>query len=90
LVETLRQLAAQPPSPAELAEARQHLIGRRRSAAQSNAEISAALTREWVEQGRLLSEEEFARAVMDVQPEAVLAAIPDFVAGAIVVVENPR
>ncbi len=90
LVETLRQLAAQPPSPAELEEARQHLIGRRRSAAQSNAEISAALTREWIEQGRLLSEEEFVRAVMDVQQEAVLAAIPDFVAGAIVVVENPR
>jgi predicted Zn-dependent peptidase len=90
LVATLRELEAQPASSAELEEARQHLIGRRRSAAQSNAEISAALVREWVEQGRLLSEEEFVRAVMEVQPEAVLAAIPDFVAGAIVVVENPE
>ncbi|MGB5400739.1 MAG: hypothetical protein WBO71_11025, partial [Thermoanaerobaculia bacterium] len=72
----------------EVAEAKQHLLGRRQSSAQSNEEISAALLDEWVGEGRLLSSEEFAAVVSSVSRESVLEVIPRFIAGTIVEVRG--
>jgi len=69
------------PTEAEVEEARQHLIGRRLTAPMSNDEISGAYAREWIERGRLLTEEEWEREVRAVTREEVLAIVPAFLAG---------
>jgi zinc protease len=86
--ETMEGLATSRPSDAEVAEARSYLRGRRLSAAQSNAEISAALLTEWVGHGRLLSDEEFESALNAVSREHVARVIPAFLAGTTVVVKG--
>ena len=78
LLDALRE---NPPTDAEVEEARQHLIGRRLTAPMSNEEISAAYSREWIERGRLLTEEEWEREVRAVTREQVLAIVPAFLAG---------
>lgn len=88
LVESLENLQTHPPTEQEVAEAKQHLLGRRQSSAQSNEEISAALLEEWIGEGRLFSSEEFSAAVGGVTRESVLAIIPRFIAGAIVEVRG--
>lgn len=89
LVRSLSELERRPPTEAEIGEARDHLIGRWRSAAQSNPEISAKLAQEWLTRGRVTREEEFVAAVRRVTRADVLGAIPDFIAGAVVMVEVP-
>jgi zinc protease len=78
LLDTLRE---NPPTEAEVEEARQHLIGRRLTAPMSNEEISAAYAREWIERGRLLTDAEWEREVRAVRREEVLAIVPAFLAG---------
>ena len=88
LVQSLEDLRDNPPTEQELDEAKQHLVGRRRSAAQSNEEISASLLHDWIGAGRLVSTEEFAHAVSGVSREEVLAIIPKFIDGGIVEVRG--
>jgi predicted Zn-dependent peptidase len=78
LLEALRE---HPPTEAEVEEARQHLIGRRLTAPMSNEEISAAYAREWIERGRLLTDEEWEREVRAVTREEVLRIVPAFLSG---------
>ncbi|HEX5718627.1 MAG TPA: insulinase family protein [Thermoanaerobaculia bacterium] len=78
LLDALRE---NPPTEAEVEEARQHLIGRRLTAPMSNEEISAAYAREWIERGRLLTDAEWEREVQGVTREEVLAIVPAFLAG---------
>ena len=85
--ELLAALRSEPPTAAELVEAQHHLIGRRRTAYQSPAELSALHAREWLEQGRLLSAEEFERRVLAVDLAQLRAIVPEFLAGAFAVVE---
>jgi hypothetical protein len=85
--EILDGLRREPPTAAEVAEAQQHLIGRRITAPMSDDEISAAYAREWIEQGRLLTDDEHARRVRAVSRERVLALVPRFLAGATAVVD---
>jgi zinc protease len=80
----LEGLKKNPPTPAEVEEAKQHLIGRRISAAQSPEEISSALLREWIGFGRLRTFEEYAKQVSEVSREDVLRIVPDFTSGSIV------
>jgi zinc protease len=87
LVLELAGLKSRPPTDAEVEEAKRHLIGRRISAAQSPAEISSALLREWIGIGRLRSLEEYSKQVSLVSREEVLRIVPAFAAGAIVSVE---
>ena len=84
LMDGLRQ---EPPTAAEVDEARQHLIGRRVTAPMSDDEISAAYAREWIEEGKLLDDAEFARRVRAVPRDRVLALVPRFLAGATAVVD---
>ncbi|MFL6201496.1 MAG: M16 family metallopeptidase [Thermoanaerobaculia bacterium] len=69
------------PTETDIEEARQHLLGRRLTAPMSNEEISAAYAREWIERGRLLTEEEWEREVRAVTREQVLAIVPAFLTG---------
>ncbi len=80
----LEGLKQKPPTPAEVEEAKQHLIGRRISAAQSPEEISSALLREWIGLGSPRSLEEFTTQVSEVSREDVLRIVPDFTSGSIV------
>lgn len=88
--ELMDALRRSPPTEAEVEEAKEHLIGRRITAPMSNEEISAAYAREWIEQGRLLSDEEFARRVRSVTRERVLEIVPRFLDGATAVVDVAR
>jgi zinc protease len=81
------RLRQEPPTEAEVDEAKQHLIGRRITALMSDSEISAAYAREWIEQGRLLEDAEFERRVRAVTRGQVLALVPRFLAGATAVVD---
>jgi predicted Zn-dependent peptidase len=85
--ELMDQLRQEPPTAAEVEEAKQHLIGRRATAPMSDEEISAAYAREWIEEGRLLDDTEFARRVRAVTRDRVLALVPRFLAGATAVVD---
>jgi hypothetical protein len=88
LGETLQRLADSPPTEAELAEAKNHLLGRRLSAAQSNEEVSATLIEEWVGQGSVRSDEAFAEAVNAVSRQDVQRVLPAFLAGTTIVVKG--
>jgi predicted Zn-dependent peptidase len=83
----LGRLRQEPPTDAEIEEAKQHLIGRRITAPMSNEQLSAAYAREWIEQGRLLTDAEYARRVRTVSRAQVLALVPRFLEGVTVVVD---
>jgi zinc protease len=85
--ELMRGLVTNPPSSKEIAEAKNNLIGRRKTAYQSNREISGFLAQEWIEQGKLLSEPEFEKRVNSVTEEQLKSIIPQFLAGVTVVVD---
>jgi predicted Zn-dependent peptidase len=85
--ELMDHLRREPPAAAEVEEARQHLIGRRATSPMSDEEISAAYAREWIEEGKLLDDAEFARRVRAVTRDQVLALVPRFLAGATAVVD---
>ena len=80
----LARLADQPPSPAEVDAARNHLLGRDLSAAQSNEEIAAKLAREFVETGGLRSHEQL-RAMLQTTTTADLATAARAFAGGTIV-----
>jgi len=83
----MEALWTEPPTAAEIDEAKAHLLGRRLTAPMSNEEISAFYAREWIEQGRLLSEDDAAKRLRAVTREAVLAVIDRFLGGVRVVVD---
>jgi predicted Zn-dependent peptidase len=83
----LGRLRQEPPTDAEIEEAKQHLIGRRITAPMSNEQLSAAYAREWIEQGRLLTDADYARRVRAVSRAQVLALVPRFLEGVTVVVD---
>jgi predicted Zn-dependent peptidase len=82
----LERLQKEPPSHAEIEEAKRYFIGRARSAAQSNAEIASALAEQWLWYGELLTADDLERRLRRVDRVAVLDAISSFIEGATVVV----
>jgi zinc protease len=88
LREQLALLASRPPSAGELAEAKQHLLGRLRSAAVSNEEVSARHALEWMWQGRLLEHGEVEQALAAITIRDLARIVPEFTAGALAVVSN--
>ncbi|MFZ5615874.1 MAG: M16 family metallopeptidase [Pseudomonadota bacterium] len=82
----IARLSAEPPSDAEIAEARRHLIGRKISAAQSNEEIADALIRDFLAVGRPESADELAARLAKVAREDVLNAAEALQNGAVVTV----
>jgi len=85
----LDRLQQEPPSQAEIDEARRHLLGRFVSADQSNAELADRLSREWLWYGKLVDYEMLSAELGSVTREEVLAILPEFTAGALIAVRNP-
>jgi predicted Zn-dependent peptidase len=84
--ELMDALRTEPPTAAEIEEAKRHLLGRRITAPMSNEEISAFHAREWIEHGRLLADEDEERRLRGVTRDAVLAVIDRFLDGVRVIV----
>jgi len=85
----LERLQLEPPSQTDIDEARNHLLGRFVSAAQSNGEIADRLAREWLWFGQTLDYEALEAKLAGVTREDILALLPGFTSGTIVSVRNP-
>ncbi len=83
----LARLASRPPSAEEVAAAKNHLLGRDTSAAQSNEELTAKLARQFVESGGLRSHEQLRRMLETITPQDLAAAVPAFIKGTIIRVD---
>ncbi len=90
LREELQRLREDPPTAAELAEARQHMLGREQTAAQSNEEIAAELARQWLWYGKLREPGELARELAAVTDAEVRDILPAFTGGTITTGETPE
>jgi len=86
----LNNMQEHPPTQAEVDEARQHLLGRYRSAAQSNSEQADRLARDWFRYGRPLTLEELQQRLDAVERQDVIDLVPDFTAGTTVSILNPQ
>jgi hypothetical protein len=84
----LEKLRRQPPTQREVDEARQHLLGRQLSAAQSNRELAERYAREWLWYGKLQDRDSLQRRLDSVSREQVLDVLPAFVSGSIVAIRN--
>lgn len=84
----IARLRSEPPSEAEIVEARRHLQGRKISAAQSNEEIADALIRDFLATGGPESAVEFAARLDKVSREDLLDAIEALQKGAVVTVRG--
>lgn len=84
----LQRLRDEPPTQAELDEARRHLLGRRLSAAQSNRELADRLAREWLWYGELLHYNDLRERLERVTLHELLDLLPAFTAGTIVAVRT--
>jgi predicted Zn-dependent peptidase len=81
LAAELERLGKEPPTTAEIEEAKQHLVGRAMSAAQGNDELATELATNWLWHGDLPSVERLRERLDAVTREDVLAVIPGFVNG---------
>ena len=84
----IARLKSAPPTDAEIAEARRHLLGRKISAAQSNEEIAEALIRDYLAVGRPETVGEFAARLEKVARADILNAIDALQKGAVVTVRG--
>jgi len=86
----MQALHENPPTAAELDEAKRHLTGRRITAHQSNEELTAFYAREYVEQGRILTQQEFATKINAVTLKDLQRIIPDFLSGVTAIVDTNK
>jgi hypothetical protein len=89
LRQELLRLVQEPPSQQEIDEARQHLLGRYLSAAQSNPELTDELARQWLWYGRLIEYEDLQRYLSVIRREDIIRLLPAFVAGTTISIRNP-
>lgn len=80
-------LQQNPPSAGEVAEARNHLLGRLATARQTNAELAAGLAENWLWHDRLVSTAEQREAISRLERKEVLEAIPGLLRAHFVVIE---
>ena len=83
-------LVQEPPSQQEVDEARQYLLGRYISAAQSNPELADDLALQWLWYGHIMSYNEFEKRLTAVGIQDLVKLLPAFVAGSTVAIRNPR
>lgn len=83
----LARLASEPPTAAELDAARNHILGRDISAAQSNEEITAKLARDYIEAAGVRSHERLRAELASITPEDLAHAAQAFGKGTIVRVD---
>ena len=83
----LARLVSEPPSAAEVEAARRHLLGRDVTSAQSNEELTAKLTREFVETGGLRSHDQLRAQLEGITPAELARATRAFSSGTIIRVD---
>lgn len=83
----LARLVSNPPSPAEVDAARNHILGRDLSAAQSNEEIAAKLARTFVETGGLRSHDQLREQLRTITPADLAALAPSLAKGTLIRVD---
>jgi len=83
----LAGLESEPPSATDVEAARNHLFGRDSTAAQSNEELAAKLTREFAETGGLRSHEQLRASLQTITPADLARAAQSFSSGTIVRVD---
>jgi zinc protease len=83
----LAGLVTNPPTGAEVEAARNHLLGRDLTAAQSNEELAAKLARQLVETGGLRSHEQLRAMLQTITPADLSDAAQAFARGTIVRVD---
>ncbi len=88
LAAELNRLLAESPTPAEIEEAKNHLIGRARSAAQTNDELTHNLARQWLWFGERMSADALSVRLAQVRRQDVLDVIAAFTAGTTIVVQE--
>lgn len=84
----LADLIAHPPTDKEIADAKAYLLGRAQSAAQSNAEITEKLTRQYLWRGRLTDREELAKVLAGISRQDVLDSVKGLTSGTIITVSH--
>jgi zinc protease len=89
LKEELERLLEEPPSEAEIDEAKAHLLGRHVSASQSNTELADSLTRQWIRNRDPAGGDEWEKQLDAVQREDILELLPEFTRGSIIAIRNP-
>jgi len=82
----LKRLVTEPPTPAEVEEAKAYLVGRARSAAQSNEELASALARQWLWYGETQTVMQLQQRLSKIDRQVVLDAVPAFIRGTTIVV----
>jgi zinc protease len=80
-------LASQPPSAEELNAARSHLLGRDLTAALSNEELTAKLSRNYVETGGLRSHEQLDAMLQAISPAELATAAQKLGSGTVIRVD---
>ena len=86
----LAKLASKPPSQPEVDAARNHLLGRDLTAAQSNEELTAKWARQFVETGGVQGHEDLRRRLNEISVADVANAARDFASGTIIRVDVDR
>jgi predicted Zn-dependent peptidase len=86
LTEELQRLSSEPPTDAEFGEAREHMIGRLSSEAQSNAELTSRLATDWLWYGKPVTADALQRRLQAVTREDLLSISAAFASGAILLV----
>ena len=84
----IARLKSEPPTDAEIAEAKRHLLGRKISAAQSNEEIAEAMLRDFLAVGAPENADAFKARLEAVTREDILNAVDALQKGAVVTVRG--
>ena len=82
----IARLSSEPPTEAEVEEAKAYFLGRRLSSAQSNDELTQRLATEWLWYGELLNLRRSRAAAGPRRAEDVIAAAAGFAAGTTITV----
>ena len=85
---SLADLAAHPPTDAEIAAAKAYLIGRAESAAQSNAEITEELARQYLFRGALTDPAQLKAILAGITRQDVLDSLKPLTRGTIITVAH--
>jgi predicted Zn-dependent peptidase len=88
LAAELERLRDEPPTIEEIEEARRYFLGRARSAAQSNQELSQLIAEHWLWYGDTVAPKTLDRMLGSISRKDVLDAVPAFIGGVTVVVDR--
>jgi predicted Zn-dependent peptidase len=84
----LDRLLSDPPSDSEIDEAKNHRVGRFRSASQSNAELATQLAKQWLWYGELLDAATLNERLDAISRQDIIDAIASFRSGKHIIVSQ--